>query len=172
MSSEKQHNGRNDRLRSAAAGLFYRIRNERFGAKNISALRKIDKNNSANVPSIAYKLLAEYVDDDISAHNIEKWLLMLKIYAIFATGQVARMGDALYKSSYTERRLAQLLSTTESGMFDALPRMARYVSAHNYAIRPEDIMYFVLYNSQEGAIRISRDYFRNSQSLTTGESNV
>jgi CRISPR system Cascade subunit CasB len=103
------------------------------------------------------------------------WALLIHSLALAAPGLVGGRGEfgtALFEAGYSEGRLARLLQARAEDLADVVPRTVRFLAAHDQALNPAALAYFIRDVSRGGGAaerareRIARTYYRAEYAAT------
>lgn len=159
------------RLGALAHGIAARLAREDFGAGPLAELRRMDPRAPAS-PAY-FRLLAGLPEH--GPLDRRSWALLIHALALAAPGLVGRYGElgtALFDAGYSEGRLGRLLQARTDNLADVVPRMVRFLVAHDQALNPAALAYFIRDvgwggdAAERARERIARSYYRAEYAAT------
>lgn len=162
------------KLGALARGIATRLARGDFGAGQLAELRRMDP----RVPTAPafYRLLAGLPEH--GPLDRRGWALLIHALALAAprtAGIRGELGAALFEARYSEGRLSRLLQARAEDLADVVPRMVRFLTAHDQALNPVALAYFIRDVGRGGQAaerareRIARAYYRAEYAATPSQ---
>jgi len=130
------------RLQVLVGNIERRLRREDFGTGPRAELRRMDP-RAPSAPAF-FRLLAELPER--TPLDVRQWALLIHAMALAAPDRLRRggeLGATLFEAGYNEGRLGRLLQARAADLPDVVPRLVRFVVAHDKPLDPVALAYFI-----------------------------